>query len=319
MGGRWIPATVLIDRCFSFAVGLMGPKARRESRREEEEKEEDNKKREAALEGASHEQQEEAASEARRTNSRRHEKEARRDSTNPTVAEQDENEDDDGFVDVEEPEEHHPTGRRASASQGRPRAKASSSKPSTIFIHSRPVGRRRESVRQQVFGGNQGGRQSRSGSVSDPNLLAPPSPSGVGRRGRPILNASREGSAVNSLRNTTSRDVSPASRSRGLRFAEGTAESSQTAPGPSFYKRPATHNPDLAITRTASVQSNGAGEDAASTGPLKGQTYYNNRPGSGSGLQMYKSRSIQSNGGGESEGEGGKGGFLSRLKRRSGQ
>lgn len=296
----------------------MGPKARRESRREEEEKEEDNKKREAALEGGSHEQQEDAAKEARRTNSRRHQKEARE----PTVHEQDE--DEDGFVDEDEGDQHIPDGRRASATPGRPRAKASSSKPATVFIHSRPVGRRRESVRQQVFGGGAGGR-SRSGSVSDPNHLAPPSPSYAGRRGRPILNASQQGSAVGSMHNsTTSRDVSPASRSRGLRFAEGTAKSSETAPGPSFYKRPATHNPDLAVTRTASVQSNtGAADDPGSREIPKGQQHYNRSgSGSGSGLQMYKSRSIQSGLSAgdrdESDGEGErKGGFLSRLKRRS--
>jgi len=247
--------------------------------------------------------------------------------------------DEDAYEDVDEVEQPATASRRGSGSHlpATPRShRQNSNKPSTIFIHSRPVGRRRESVRQQVFGGAhpggaevKGGRQSRSGSIADPNHLAPP---GSGRRGRPILNdTSREGSAVGSISSAKSRsnlsnantnfaprsrDVSPASRSRGLRFAEGTAESSETAPGPSFYKRPANHNPDLAITRTASVQSNGGG---AGEETPKGQTYYNNRPSGSSGLQMYKSRSIQSGLGGDrsdGEEESGKGGFLSRLKRR---
>ena len=316
-------------------VGLMGPAARKEEEEEEEERDEDNEKREIALAGGDHAAQEKGAKDARRIDKRQHTRDG--DETAAEIRE-DEREEEQGVVSNDREEDYEDvqdepedTGRRASTASGmagRNRSR-STSKPPTIFIHSRPIGRRRESVRQQVFGagvtgaaGQPQGRAGRSGSVTgDSNHLAVPS----GRRGgRPIFNQAGEGGPEGSFSTrSTSRDVSPSTTSRrGLRFAEGTAKSSETAPGPSFYKRPASTNPDLAITRTASVQSNGGG-GSGDTGPAaeealpKGQTYYNRSASGGSGLQMSKTKSIQSIGGDGSDDEetSKSGGLFGRLKK----
>jgi hypothetical protein len=325
----------------------MGPKADRENRDEEQEKEEDDAKRQANMRGGSIRDQDDAKKKAKAADEELNREEDRSsddegmqgegaqtrfEEPQPEPAGDGAADMEDGYVDEpEEMESSSPTSstapavkkrtdsvdapNRARGRQNSSHAQQKSQRPPAIYIHPRPYGRRRESVRHQVFGN----KRQNSGSASpaserrDSDLLAPPSPR-YGR-GRPILNQSDNSSTSTQTTRTGNRDVSP-SKPVGLRFAPGTAQSSETAPGPSYYKRsPSGGNPALAMTRTASVQSNAsaaAGEEESEEKP-KGQTFYNRGSG-GSGLQMYKSTSVQSTGSKSGRDEGG---FLSRFRGRS--
>lgn len=93
---------------------------------------------------------------------------------------------------------------------------------------------------------------------------------------RPILNP-----ASNARSNSPSRHLS-------LRFAPDTAESSETAPGPASYKRPAP-NPSLSMYRSTSLQPGGqAPEEEAS----KGNQYYK-RGNANPGLSMFRAQTVQ--------------------------
>lgn len=307
-------------------VGLMGPEADREEEAEEQEKIADAKAREINMQGGSTAEQKAAQHGAEKAfNSRREKvknvgrkaknKVSSEDAGNPGERGDEESESGEGSEDeadfVDEPEDmslsdagvasndyaHSPDRSTSHSPDRRPgaRRRSSSAKPSVVYIHPRPSGRRRESIRQQVFGKHPTGHGSSAttsimrttspsssrdvtarSSVNSTSGLLHPDSAHQGR-GRPILspktsssNKSNKSSSGTNDSNSNegnsprhrARDVSPSTSTRapGIRFAPDTAESSETAPGPNsgFYanRRNRDPNPSLAMARTSSIQSN---------------------------------------------------------------
>lgn len=86
---------------------------------------------------------------------------------------------------------------------------------------------------------------------------------------------------------TNLRSNSP-SRHLSLRFAPDTAESSETAPGPASYKRPAP-NPSLSMYRSTSLQPDS--QEREEEAP-KGNQYYK-RGNANPGLSMFRAQTVQ--------------------------
>lgn len=86
---------------------------------------------------------------------------------------------------------------------------------------------------------------------------------------------------------TIPRSSSPP-RHLSLRFAPDTAESSETAPGPASYKRPAP-NPSLSMYRSSSLQP---GSQTREEEAPKGNQYYK-RGNANPGLSMFRAQTVQ--------------------------
>jgi hypothetical protein len=150
------------------------------------------------------------------------------------------------------------------------RSSKGSAKPSTIFIHSRPNARRRDSLRRKGVAGTTARDRSKSPRepqpLEDPNeeeevaeesddeahtpdssRLAPP-----GLRGRSSASSDVTGTDVTPVRSS-----SPVRPAPAIRFATETAQSSDTVPsGMKAYGRsPSGGNSGLAMYRSSSVQS----------------------------------------------------------------
>lgn len=293
-------------------LGMMGDAARREIENDEREREEDDEKRRVALQGGGKEEQQEA----QREHQQRDEEEDRKEYEMQRLSTRDErgldgggDDHDDDYEFVDEPEEMDPgpsspprssvlntragrsrTNTMDSIGAGRrPRPRvAGPTTPRPIYIHPRPLGRRRQSMRQQVLS-KSNAASSRLSSTAGSSLT--PSP------GLPASSSLPAGSSENSFL-TGSMSSNP-HRSSGLRFAPGTAVSSDTAPGPSAYKRPASSHHGLEMTRTASISSNHSrsgnhSDDEASASTPKGFLFYSRKPGGGSGLGLSKTTSMRS-------------------------
>jgi hypothetical protein len=176
--------------------------------------------------------------------------------------------------------------RRGSKSSTKPPAK-----PPAIFIHARPTGRRRDSIRRKVLtpsakdtsrshpGDEEGDlneseediTEEEAGRASASEGL--PAPTAV--RGRPS-GASTNASVSTSTSSTNllqTRSPSPSRTGPAIRFADETAPSSDTVPsGQKAYgnRSPSGGNSSLAMYRTSSVQSNASQKSEKSESESRG-------------------------------------------------
>ncbi len=239
------------ERIDPMGLGMMGPAELREIEAEESEKIKDNEKREEGLA--------EGTGEQKNTDPSENDLESEGRSASPAESSS---------------KEASTSGRRDASASPR-RASKSSMKPPAIFIHARPTGRRRNSIRRKVLAPS---NKERSQSPFDPegggveeidedeaeeeygrpssSHLAPPA-----MRGRP--SGTSTNSSASTLTSTTNlvqtRSGSPTRGVPAIRFADETAPSSDTVPsGLKAYglRSPSGGNSSLAMHRTSSVQSN---------------------------------------------------------------
>jgi hypothetical protein len=254
------------DRVDRLGLGMMGPEAYREEDREEQERELDNQKRERVLNDGEdeHKVQRENTKELKKQRSRR-------DSGGPmpTALSRSDSDESEGPVDREDEAVPHNT-------YGNPLRKTNtrgtsndeyelgrvSSRVSAVFGGAKKKGRQLSISKRFSLGGL--GKQASEEEIRPRDMeegraagnaegLAPPNDAG-----RPILSPA-----------TTQRSSSPP-RNLSLRFAPDTAQSSETAPGPASYKRPAP-NPSLSMYRSSTLQP---GKPSQKEETPKGNQYY---------------------------------------------
>lgn len=263
----------------------MGPEAYREEDREEQERELDNQKRERVLNNGEDEHQ------VQRENTQELKKQrSRRDSGGPmpTALGRSDSDESEGPVDREDDAVPHDT-------YGHPLRKTNtrgtthdeyelgrvSSRVSAVFGGAKKKGRQLSISKRFSLGGL--GKQASEEEVRPRDIeegrvagngddgLAPPNDVG-----RPILSPA-----------TTQRSSSPP-RNLSLRFAPDTAQSSETAPGPASYKRPAP-NPSLSMYRSSTLQP---GQKSQEEETPKGNQYYKRGPANSS-LAMFRAQTVQ--------------------------
>ncbi|KAJ9101761.1 hypothetical protein QFC21_003100 [Naganishia friedmannii] len=279
------------DRVDRLGLGMMGVEETRDEAREEEERENDNERRERVLAGGEDENV------VKREQSRRSDQHSGHvrnpsggDPTFPALARSD-SASSGGPVDREDEDLPHDTyGHPLQTTNTRGTQNNTeeyelgrvSSRVSAVFGGGRKKARQ-PSITKRFLGGF--GKKSDSednvrprdieegvatGDVDNGNLAHPDS------IGRPILTPAT----------TIQRSGSPP-RHSSLRFAPDTAESSETAPGPASYKRPAP-NPSLSMYRSSTLQP---GSHSKAEETPKGQQYYK-RGRNNPSLAMFKARTV---------------------------
>lgn len=275
------------DRVDRLGLGMMGVEETRDEAREENEREDDNERRERVLNNGEDENA------VKREQSRRPDQHSAHNSSSdryPALNRSDSTSSG-GPVDREDEGMIHDTyGHPLQSTNTRGTQHNTeeyelgrvSSRVSAVFGGGRKKGRQL-SITKRFLGGL--GKKSDSeenvrprdieegvatGDFDHSNLAHPDS------IGRPILTPAT----------TIQRSGSPP-RHLSLRFAPDTAESSETAPGPASYKRPAP-NPSLSMYRSSTLQP---GSHSKAEETPKGQQYYN-RGRNNPSLALFKAKTL---------------------------
>jgi hypothetical protein len=253
------------DRVDRLGLGLMGTEPTEDEKREERERKNDNEKRERVLNNG------ESESKVKRENSRD------MDQYDANALSRSDSHSTEGPADREDDNEHalRRANTRGTTSNEEYELGRVSSRVSQIFGGGKKKGRQ-PSISKRFLGGL--GKKPDSEEDVRPRDIEEGRAPGNTDEGLP---PSAEANRPIFSPATIPRSSSPP-RHLSLRFAPDTAESSETAPGPASYKRPAP-NPSLSMYRSSSLQpgSQSKEEDAP-----KGNQYY--KRGNGNpGLSMF--------------------------------